>query len=77
MPSVLAVSRRQMLSTGDEFPTLAIDAVGGGTILLPHDLEGSFGVVLMYRGSWCPHCNPQLAAFSRTAATFAEVGIKA
>jgi len=40
-------------------------AVGGGTISLPDDLADSYGVVLIYRGSWCPYCNAQLAAFSR------------
>jgi len=58
------------------FPTLTLDAVGGGSISLPGNLAGSFGVVLIYRGSWCPFCNAQLAAFSRAADTFAELGIK-
>jgi len=65
-----------MLHNGDTFPTLDIPDVGGGTISLPDDLAGSFGVVLIYRGSWCPYCNAQLAAFSRAADTFAELGIK-
>jgi peroxiredoxin len=43
---------------------------------LPRDLIGSFGVVLIYRGSWCPYCNAQLAAFSRARDTLAEIGIK-
>ena len=64
------------LENGQTFPTLTIDAVGGGTISLPGDLADSFGVVLIYRGSWCPYCNAQLAAFSRAADTFAELGIK-
>ena len=64
------------LQNGDTFPSLTIDAVGGGTISLPGDLAGSYGVVLIYRGSWCPYCNAQLAAFSRASAKFAELGIK-
>lgn len=67
------------LENGHTFPTLTVDAVGGGgggTITLPDDLAGSFGVVLIYRGSWCPYCNAQLAAFSRAADTFAELGIR-
>jgi peroxiredoxin len=31
---------------------------------------------LIYRGSWCPYCNAQLAAFARAADAFAELGIK-
>src|SRR5512144_815144 len=64
------------LQNGNTFPSLTLDAVGGGTISLPGDLAGSFGVVLIYRGSWCPYCNAQLAAFSRASAKFAELGIK-
>lgn len=64
------------LHNGDTFPTLTIDTVGGGAISLPSDLTGSFGVVLIYRGSWCPYCNAQLAAFSQAADTFAELDVK-
>jgi len=65
-----------LLQTGQTFPQLDLPAVGGGTISLPDDLAGSFGVVLVYRGSWCPYCNAQLASFARAADAFAEVGIK-
>ncbi|PZS32949.1 MAG: peroxiredoxin [Pseudonocardiales bacterium] len=64
------------LNNGNVFPTLSVDAVGGGTISLPETLAGSFGVVLLYRGSWCPYCNAQLATFSRSAATLDDLGIK-
>jgi len=66
-----------MLSNGDLFPALTIDAVGGGTIQLPRDLQGAYGVVLIYRGSWCPYCNAQLSGFARAAEQLAELGIKA
>ncbi len=62
--------------TGQTFPQLDVPAVGGGTISLLDDLAGSFGVVLICRGSWCPYCNAQLASFARAADTFAEAGIK-
>jgi len=62
------------LRNGDRFPALDIPAVGGGTLSLPDDLAGLFGVVLVYRGAWCPYCNAQLAAFSRASDTFAELG---
>lgn len=65
-----------VLQNGDTFPTLTVDAVGGNTISLPGDLAGHFGVILIYRGSWCPYCNAQLTAFSRAADTFGELGIK-
>jgi peroxiredoxin len=65
-----------LLNNGESFPQLEIPAVGGGSISLPRDLSGSFGVVLIYRGAWCPYCNAQLAAFSRAAGKFEALGIK-
>jgi peroxiredoxin len=65
-----------VLHNGDIFPTLEVAAVGGGAICLPGDLVGSFGVVLLYRGSWCPFCTAQLAGFSRRAKRWAELGVQ-
>jgi peroxiredoxin len=39
-------------------------------------VHGDFGVVLFFRGSWCPHCNAQLRAFQRASGALAEAGIK-
>jgi len=64
------------LHNGQLFPSLSVPAVGGGIISLPDDLAGSYGVVLIYRGSWCPYCNAQLASFSRAAERLADVGAK-
>ena len=65
-----------MLTNGEAFPTLDIAQVGGGTISLPGDLDGAWGVVLIYRGAWCPVCNAQLAAFAKASDQFAELGIE-
>ena len=64
------------LRNGQPFPSLDVPAVGGGTISLPDDLAGSYGVVLIYRGSWCPYCNAQLAAFSRALDALTDLGVK-
>ena len=53
-----------LLHNGDAFPKLDVPAVGGGTIALPSALAGSWGVILIYRGAWCPFCNAQLAGFA-------------
>jgi peroxiredoxin len=43
---------------------------------LPDAFGGGFGVLLFYRGSWCPYCNAQLRAFQRASGELAEVGAK-
>lgn len=65
-----------MLHNGERFPALTIATVGGGRLSLPDDLAGSYSVVLVYRGSWCPYCNAQLAGFARAGNKLAELGIK-
>ena len=64
------------LENGQKFPSLQLPAVGGGTISLPDDLAGDFGVVLVYRGAWCPYCNAQLAAFSRAKDALDQAGVR-
>jgi peroxiredoxin len=64
------------LQNGDVFPDLVIDVVDGRTIALPRDLAGSYAAILLFRGSWCPYCCAQLAAFSRANERFAATGIK-
>lgn len=64
------------LSNGQRFPALTVPRVGGGEISLPDELAGSFGVVLIYRGAWCPFCNTQLSDFARAADSLAELNVK-
>lgn len=56
-----------MLSPGDRFPALSLNLAGGATLDLPDALAGHYGVVLLYRGSWCPYCNAQLRSFQQAA----------
>jgi peroxiredoxin len=65
-----------LLQPGDVFPPLSLPQVGGGSLTLPDALAGGFGVILFYRGSWCPYCNAQLRAFQRAADSLADVGVK-
>ncbi|WP_426442613.1 redoxin domain-containing protein [Bradyrhizobium genosp. P] len=66
----------QHLQNGQIFPHLEIPAVGGGVLNLPRDLAGSFGVITIYRGHWCPFCNEQMAAFTSASEALAKEGIK-
>jgi peroxiredoxin len=64
------------LQNGQIFPDLDIPAVDGGVIRIPQHLQGSYGVVLIYRGAWCPYCQAQLAGFQRASQKLLETGIK-
>ncbi len=63
-----------LLHPGDKFPALAVALPGRDSLQLPDALSGRFGVVLFYRGSWCPYCNAQLRAFQRAMDGLAGVG---
>ncbi len=64
-----------LLQNHSPFPSLEVPRVGGGALRLPDDLTGSYGVVLLYRGAWCPYCNAQLAAFGRAHTSLTDAGI--
>ena len=64
------------LQNGEAFPAFDLAAAGGGTISLPKSLAGAYGVVLIYRGAWCPYCQAQLAGFQRASEKLAGAGIK-
>lgn len=65
-----------LLSLGAAFPDLTLEVVDGGTVSVRDELAGHFGVVLIYRGSWCPYCNAQLRAFQRAQDSLAAVDVK-
>ncbi|SCE65511.1 Peroxiredoxin [Micromonospora coriariae] len=65
-----------LLRPGDQFPALTLSLPGGETLQVPDALAGGFGVLLFYRGSWCPYCTAQLRAFQRSLEKLAELDIK-
>jgi peroxiredoxin len=64
-----------LLSPGDSFPALSLTPPGKPALTLPDALGGEFGVILFFRGSWCPYCNAQLRAFQRVGDGLASIGI--
>ena len=62
-----------LLRPGDEFPALAVGLAGDTRLQLPDAVGGHLGVVLFYRGAWCPYCNAQLSAFQQAQERLAEV----
>jgi peroxiredoxin len=65
-----------LLNPGEPFPRLTISTTDDQTLTIPDAFAGDFGVVLFYRGSWCPYCNAQLRAFERAGETLAAAGVK-
>ena len=65
-----------LLNPGDPFPRLTISTTDGQTLAIPDAFAGDFGVVLLYRGAWCPYCNAQLRTFERAGETLADAGVK-
>ena len=69
------MTQMTVLQPGDLFPSLTVALPGGRALRLPDALAGRFGVVLYYRGSWCPYCNAQLSAFQRSLDSLADADI--
>jgi peroxiredoxin len=65
-----------LLNPGDPFPRLTITTSDDQMLTIPDAFAGDFGVVLIYRGSWCPYCNAQLRAFERSGPALADAGIR-
>lgn len=65
-----------LLHPGDAFPEMLLSLPGGQSMTVPEAFSGDFGVLLFYRGSWCPYCNAQLRAFRRASGTLAEAGVR-
>jgi peroxiredoxin len=65
-----------LLPPGTSFPALSVTPPGASSFTLPDAFAGDFGVVLFFRGSWCPYCNAQLRAFQRASDSLAKAGIK-
>jgi peroxiredoxin len=54
-----------MLPNGSPFPQLSLPTPDGDELLLPAATHGSYAVVLVYRGAWCPYCVGQLRSFTK------------
>jgi peroxiredoxin len=65
-----------LLSPGAPFPALTLTLPGGASLAIPEAFAGEVGVVLFFRGPWCPYCNAQLRAFQRASESLAEAGAR-
>jgi peroxiredoxin len=64
-----------MLPNGSPFPELSLATADGGELLLPAATRGSYAVVLVYRGAWCPYCVGQLRSFATRTPMLEAEGI--
>lgn len=64
------------LGNGVKLPALSFSKVGGGTLSLPDDFAGSYGVLQVYRGAFCPYCNEMLAGYQAALSDLTDAGIK-
>lgn len=64
------------LGNGVKLPALSFSKVGGGTLNVPEDFVGSYGVLLIYRGAFCPYCNESLVAYQAALSELTQAGIK-
>lgn len=65
-----------LLRPGDPFPELELTIPGGEAVRVHDVFDGAFGVMLFYRGSWCPYCNAQLRAFQRASLALADLNVR-
>jgi peroxiredoxin len=65
-----------LLPNGGPFPQLDVPALGGGRLSLPGMFADAFGVVIAYRGAWCPFCVAQLAGYAAEKAALDELGVQ-
>ena len=66
----------QRLKNGAALPDLRLPSVAGTTVSLHEYIQGAWGVVLFYRGNWCPFCNAQLSAYQRKLPEFEQLGAR-
>ncbi|HUB71378.1 MAG TPA: peroxiredoxin-like family protein [Acidimicrobiales bacterium] len=52
-----------VVPTGRELPDAALLTVTGATTTLRELLDGGPGVLVFYRGGWCPYCNLTLRVY--------------
>lgn len=65
-----------LLNPGDTFPELTLTVPGGDIVKVPETFAGQYGVLLFYRGSWCPYCSTQLRAFQRAQPALADADVE-
>lgn len=74
--SQVVVAQMNKLLNGTPFPHFDVDTILHGHLTIPEYFSGHYGVILFYRGAWCPYCNAQLAAYVRAQAQLDKASIR-
>ncbi|NIB38525.1 redoxin domain-containing protein [Pseudomaricurvus alkylphenolicus] len=61
--------------TGELVPEFGFELVNGGHWNSRDIVPGSFTLLTVYRGKWCPHCKNQLTELDQLNGDFAERGV--
>lgn len=61
------------MEIGEKAPEFILKNVSGKNVKLSDLTENGFATLIFYRGSWCPKCNLQLAAFENDYEKFREL----
>jgi len=64
------------LDVEDRFPEIKLRSLAQQELTLPRCLDDQWGIVLIYRGSWCGYCRRQLADFQSHLATLEKLGAR-
>lgn len=72
----MAQTEVKKLDSGDLFPKMEFKLADGTALTLPEKNDGTWCVLLVYRGHWWPFCHQQLADFQERLNVFSEKGIK-
>ena len=65
----------KVLDSGDILPTLSMETVAHGRLIVPVHFRQGWGFFLLYRAPWSPYCKQQLAAFERAQDKLWQEGI--
>ncbi len=63
------------LRSGDQFPSLDLKLVNGGTVRIPEEIQSPYAVLLFHRGHWCRHSMRQLAEYEGMKVELEALGV--
>jgi peroxiredoxin len=74
-PQAIPASAQEVrpLLIGASVPDMALTSAAGNTFNLRKNLVKKPGIIIFYRGGWCPYCNRQLAQLQKIESSLLEL----